>query len=235
MTDSAARPGDPGATDPERGLSVDSTLQGLGHRGSVGKPALSDEFEPIEPAASKPASGWKTPSDAASPHQSTATRSAAAVGVPSADSAPPEAPSTEFSGVYLLTTGPDGPTAVAGLRLSLGDQGATLTKPDFTKVWSANWTEIESLSTPERSTLPDGAPGVVLMVTPRLGRSHRFVIPASEAGALEEIIESTAVSHGLAAHLSDRQPNPFVVGLLVAVVALIVAGLLLVAGHVMSL
>jgi hypothetical protein len=67
-----------------------------------------------------------------------------------------------------------------------------------------------------------------------LGRAHRFVIPASEAGALEEVIESTASLHGLALPAIDREPGPLVVATVVVVVAAIVSVLLLAAGHVIS-
>ena len=90
-----------------------------------------------------------------------------------------------FLGVYLLTLGADGPTAVPGLALELGDVGVALTKADGAPVWACGWDEVCELSTPERAQLPEGGHGVVVVIATIDGRSHRFVVPATQPGSLD--------------------------------------------------
>ena len=140
-----------------------------------------------------------------------------------------------FAGVYLLTAGPQGPTAVPGLQLALDEAGVTLAKGDGTTVWSAPWGEIAELATPERSKLPDGGTGLVVVVTTRQQRSHRFVVPADQPSALESALDSLARRHQVAPALTPRtQPAALVIGAVV-VAAVVVAVLLLAAGHVIHL
>lgn len=154
---------------------------------------------------------------------------------PGAQQAVPVRAHLRFDGVYLLTSGPDGPTAVPGLHLALEDGGVTLAKGDGSPVWTAGWDQVAEVATPERSTLPDGTSGVVLVVTTRQDRSHRFVVPAGQPAALEAALGSLARSHGVAPPPPEpTQPVALVVGV-IAVVAVVVAVLLLAAGHVIHL
>ena len=106
----------------------------------------------------------------------------ATTGPPQSDRPGPSSPGAlavkRFLGVYLLTLGADGPTAVPGLALELGDVGAALTKADGAPVWACGWDEVCELSTPERAQLPEGGHGVVVVIATIDGRSHRFVVPA---------------------------------------------------------
>ncbi len=124
-----------------------------------------------------------------------------------------------FSGVYLLTTGPQGLTAVPGLQLTLDGTGLTVAKNDDEVVWTAPWGEVAELATPEPSKLPDGADGLVVVVTTREKRSHRFV-------ARRFIVVPRATPRS--------QSAPVVVGAIV-IAAAVVAALLLAAGHVVHL
>jgi hypothetical protein len=140
-----------------------------------------------------------------------------------------------FAGVYLLTSGPQGPTAVPGLQLALDEAGVTLAKGDGTAVWSAPWDEIAELAWPERSKLPDGDSGVVVVITTRQQRAHRFVVPAAQPAALEAALDSLARRHQVAPPAVEHaQPAPLVIGA-IAVAAVVIAVLLLAAGHIIHL
>ncbi len=140
-----------------------------------------------------------------------------------------------FSGTYLLTTGPDGPAAVPGLQITFDGAGITVAKDNGTAVWSTTWVETAELATPERSKLPDGRSGVVVVVTTRLERTHRFVVPAEKPAALEAALGSLAHRHGVAPLPTVKtQSLPIVIGAVV-VAAAAVAVLLLAAGHVIHL
>lgn len=140
-----------------------------------------------------------------------------------------------FPDVYLLTSGPQGPTAIPGLQLGLDDAGITLSKYDGAAVWAAGWAEIAEVATPERSRLPDGGNGVVVVVTTRQQRSHRFVVPAARPAALEEALDSLARRHAVAPPPPQRsQPALAVIGAIVVVGAIVLV-LLLAAGHVIHL
>ena len=140
-----------------------------------------------------------------------------------------------FSGAYLLTVGPDGPVAVPGLQMTFDRAGVTLAKKDGAAVWSAAWPEIGELSTPERSKLPDGSDGVVVVVTTRLGQSHRFVVPAEDAAALESALNSLAHHHDVAPSAAVKtQSWPLVIGAVLMAGAAVTV-LLLAAGHVIRL
>lgn len=140
-----------------------------------------------------------------------------------------------FTGVYLLTTGPDGPTAVPGLTLELGDRGVGLWRADGVPVWTPTWGEITELSAPERSRLPDGAHGVVVLITATDGRAHRFVIPASRPGSLEASLNSLARRRNVSPERPERSPPTLLVIGALVVLAAALAVLLLSAGHVVSL
>ena len=92
----------------------------------------------------------------------------ATTGPPQSDRPGPSSPGAlavkRFLGVYLLTLGADGPTAVPGLALELGDVGVALTKADGAPVWACGWDEVCELSTPEGAQLPEGGHGVVVVI-----------------------------------------------------------------------
>ncbi len=69
--------------------------------------------------------------------------------------------------VYLLTTGPEGELAVPHLTLTFLDSGLVLDKVDGERVWDCDWAELEEMSPVERSVLPDGRAGVVIVVVER--------------------------------------------------------------------
>ena len=104
-----------------------------------------------------------------------------------------------------------------------------------TPVWTCVWTEISEMAAPERSRLPDGGHGVVLLVSARDGRAHRFVVPAARPGSLEASLSALARRHDVSPDRPERsQPAPIVVGALV-ILAASLAVLLLSAGHIISL
>jgi len=140
-----------------------------------------------------------------------------------------------FTGAYLLTSGPEGPIAVPDLVLALGETGVALTKADGTAVWSANWDGITGLSTPERSRLPDGGHGVVVVITEGSGRSHRFVVAAGRCAPVESALDSMARRHGASSERPERSLPVLVVVAVVVVLGVAVAVLLLDAGHIINL
>ncbi len=72
--------------------------------------------------------------------------------------------------VYLLTEGSEGTVAVPDLTLTFLDSGVALDKADGDHVWSSPWDQLEEMSPVERSELPDGRSGVVIVVVERAGR-----------------------------------------------------------------
>lgn len=67
--------------------------------------------------------------------------------------------------VFLLTLGPNGPTAVPNLRLVLEQQGIGLFKNDGTPVWSCSWIDVVEIALGDPSQLPNKRDGVVLAVS----------------------------------------------------------------------
>lgn len=151
---------------------------------------------------------------------------------------PPDGPpegTWRFDGVYLLTTGPDGPTAVPGLILELGNRGVGLWRADGAPVWIPTWDEITELSAPERSRLPGAGHGVVVLITATDGRAHRFVIPTASPGSLEASLNSLARRRNVSPERPERSQPAFVVIGALIVLAAALALLLLSAGHIVSL
>jgi hypothetical protein len=100
--------------------------------------------------------------------------------------------------VYLLTEGADGQVAVPHLALTFRAEGIELEKSDGETVWDCPWDELDEMSPVERSVLPDGREGVVIVVVERDGRRrHRFVLAADDADVAEGWIRERADSHGL--------------------------------------
>jgi hypothetical protein len=135
--------------------------------------------------------------------------------------------------VYLLTAGPEGEVAVPHLTLSFLHSGLALDKADGERVWDSGWAELEEVSPVERSVLPDGRDGVVVVVLER-GREgrHRFVLATDDPVGMEAAVRTRAAAHGL----RTRSARPAVSRLLmvcVAVAALAtITALLLSAAHV---
>ena len=100
--------------------------------------------------------------------------------------------------VYLLTSGSDGPIAVPHLRLTFREGGLELDKADGEMVWDCDWSDLVKMAPMERSVLPDGKDGVVMVVVEREHRRrHRFVLATEDADATEKFIRARAGSHGL--------------------------------------
>jgi len=137
------------------------------------------------------------------------------------------------SGVYLLTAGPEGDLAVPHLTLTFLDSGLALDKADGNPVWDSSWAELEEISPVERSVLPDGRAGVVIVVVERGRRGrHRFVLATDDPVGTEAAVRARAAAHGL----RSRSARPAVsrllmVGVVVAALATLTA-LLLSAAHV---
>ena len=69
--------------------------------------------------------------------------------------------------VYLLTEGKNGEVAVPDLTLTFLDSGLALDKADGEPVWDSAWAGLEEMAPVERSVLPDGREGVVIVVVER--------------------------------------------------------------------
>jgi hypothetical protein len=120
-----------------------------------------------------------------------------------------------FPDVYLLTDGAEGEVAVPHLTLTFREHGLELDKPDGEAVWDCNWSELQEMTPVERSVLPDGREGVVIVVVERdRRRRHRFVLATDDAEATEESIRGRAGTHGL----RTRWPRPAVSKLLMVAV-----------------
>jgi hypothetical protein len=109
-----------------------------------------------------------------------------------------------FADAYHLTSGTPGPSAVAGCQLDLGRRGVTLRDPDGTPIWSAPWSAVTGLTAVERTTLPDGRTGIVVVVRARPSMTspeavdvHRVVVPADQPAAVEEQLVALARARGI--------------------------------------
>lgn len=149
--------------------------------------------------------------------------------------APRAGTALRFDGTFLLTSGPDGPTAVPGLTLQLDDAGVALSKSDGAPVWACGWDEISELAAPERSKLPDGGHGVLVVITATDGRSHRFVVPATRPATVEAAVDSLARRRKVWPERPQRSQPAVVVAAVLVVLAGALAVLLLQAGHVIQL
>jgi hypothetical protein len=135
--------------------------------------------------------------------------------------------------VYLLTAGSKGPVAIPDLRLTFRESGLELDKADGESVWDCAWSDLVEMAPIERSVLPDGREGVVMVVVERdRRRRHRFVLATEDADLTEEFIRGRAGTHGL----RTRWPRPAVSRVLtmaiVAAFAVTLTLLLLSAVHV---
>ncbi|HEY6427613.1 MAG TPA: hypothetical protein VIX84_10290 [Acidimicrobiales bacterium] len=136
-------------------------------------------------------------------------------------------------GVYLLTEGPDGRVAVPHLELILFDDGISLDKSDGEPVWSAAWSDLAELSTVERSELPGGGTGVVILVVERgEGRRHEFVLPTDDPDSAESSVHDRARAHGLRTNPRPRRVSRLLTLAVLLTAAATVSALLLSAEHV---
>ena len=94
--------------------------------------------------------------------------------------------------------------AVPHLTLTFLDSGLALDKADGEPVWDSGWDGLEEMSPVERSVLPDGRAGVVIVVVER-GRKgrHRFVLATDDAaqhgGRHQSPCRRTRTAHQLGA------------------------------------
>ena len=135
--------------------------------------------------------------------------------------------------VYLLTEGPEGEVAVPHLTLTFLDSGLALDKADGEPVWDSSWDGLEEMSPVERSVLPDGRAGVVIVVVER-GRQHRhrFVLATDDAAATEAEIRGRAAAHGLRTRSARRAVSPSLLAVVVLAALAAMTALLLSAAHV---
>jgi hypothetical protein len=136
--------------------------------------------------------------------------------------------------VYLLTEGADGELAVPHLALTFLDSGLALGKADGEPVWDSPWGELEEMSPVERSVLPDGRDGVVMVVIERgRRRRHLFVLATDDAASTEDAIRRRAAAHGLRTRSSrPAVSRPLTVVVVMAALTTL-AALLLSAAHVL--
>ena len=146
--------------------------------------------------------------------------------------------------VYLLTQGDGegdqgpGPVAVPHLELTFMHDGLEVHKPDGEAVWNSPWTGLEEMSPVERSLLPDGSEGVVMLVVERdRRRRHRFVLGTgtTDAAATEATIRDIALAHGLETSRPRRAVLRSLNVVIVLLAAAVMAALLLQASHLVHL
>jgi hypothetical protein len=106
--------------------------------------------------------------------------------------------------VYLLTDGRDGRIAVPQLRIEFDQLGLVLTKGNDEVVWSSPWSELGALATAERSVLPDGRDGIVIVIAERSGPRHRFVLPTTEPAEMENRLRTMAAANRLTTNRIPR-------------------------------
>jgi hypothetical protein len=153
---------------------------------------------------------------------------------PEASPGPHGAPDhLRLTDVLLLTEGPEGPTAVPQLALTLDGDGVTVHKMTGGFVWQAPWDQVTELSSPERSTTEDGGAGAVVVVSAD-SRRHRFVVPVTDPAALQDKVARIASDHGVSSGRLRLGPHPLVAAAVVLVTGAAVAALLLLAGHVIG-
>jgi hypothetical protein len=109
-----------------------------------------------------------------------------------------------FADAYHLTSVAPGPSALAGCQLDLGRRGVTVRDPDGTPIWSAPWSTVTGLTAVERTALPDGRTGIVVVVrssppvtSPEAAVVHRVVVPADQPAAVEAQLVALARARGI--------------------------------------
>jgi hypothetical protein len=136
-------------------------------------------------------------------------------------------------GVYLLTGAGDGRVAIPNLALTLNGVGIELAKSDGEVVWQCGWAHLDEFSPSERSILPDGADGILVVVVEHGGRQHRFVLPAEDPSQTEAAIRAWAQSHRIRTFTpAEAVSRTLTVAVVVATLATLTA-LMLSAVHVL--
>ncbi len=126
--------------------------------------------------------------------------------------------------------------AVPHLTLTFLDSGLALKKADGEPVWNSDWGELEEMSPVERSVLPDGRDGVVVIVVERGRRpSYRFVLGTDDASSTEAAIRDRAATHGLRCRSPKRAVSRPLTAVVVVAALAAMTGLLLSAVHVIHL
>jgi hypothetical protein len=135
--------------------------------------------------------------------------------------------------VYLLTQGREGEVAVPQLTLTFVDSGLALEKSDGEPVWDTTWGDLDEISPVERSVLPDGRDGVVIVVVEKgRHRHHRFVLGTDDAPATEAAIRDRATAHGLRTRSPRRAVSRLLLATVVVAAVAAMTALLLSAAHV---
>ena len=137
--------------------------------------------------------------------------------------------------VYLLVESSEGEVAIPGLTLTFLESGLALDKAAGETVWHSTWADLTELSVVERSVLPDGRDGVVIVVvehTPR--RRHRFVLGSDDPAATECAVRERAHAHGVRT-LRGRRGSRVLTLCVVLAAAATLTVLLLSASHVLHL
>ena len=135
--------------------------------------------------------------------------------------------------VYLLTEGSDGTVAVPHLQLTFRESGLELDKANGEMVWDCDWSDLLEIAPVERSVLPDGKDGVVMVVVEReRRRRHRFVLATDDADATEDCIRGRAGNHGLATPWPRPAVSRLLTLVIVAAFAITITLLFLSAVHV---
>ena len=136
--------------------------------------------------------------------------------------------------VYLLTDGHGAEVAVPDLTLTFADSGLVLRKADGEQVWEGRWTGLQEMTPVERSVLPDGRAGVVIVVVERGGQPrHRFVLGTDDAAATEAIIRDRAAVQGLRCRSPRRAVSRPLTAIVVVVALAAMTALLLSAAHIL--
>jgi hypothetical protein len=138
-------------------------------------------------------------------------------------------------GVYPLADGREGQIAVPHLTLTFGATGMALDPSDGGTVRGSSWTQLEELSLAERSVLPDGRDGIVILVVERGRRPHRFVLPTDDGESMEAAGRGRATQHGLRTSSPRRAMSRAPTVSIVLVAAALLTLLLLSAVHVIRL
>ena len=136
--------------------------------------------------------------------------------------------------VYFLTEGAKGRVAVPHLTLTFDTAGLALDKTDGEPVWFCGWDQLREMAPVERSVLPDGRDGVVILVVERSGRRrrHRFVLATDDAASTEARVRDRARSRGLRTNQERRSVSRTLNVSIVAAAATVMAVLVLSAVHV---
>ena len=135
--------------------------------------------------------------------------------------------------VYLLADSGEGEVAIPGLTLTFLESGLALDKAAGEPVWHSNWADLKELSVLERSVLPDGRDGVVIVVVEHEHRRrHRFVLGSDDPAATESAVRERANGHGVRTLSGRREGSRVLTACVVTAAGATLTVLLLSAAHV---